>query len=581
MKTSSDTVNTPQSNSNHRKQEGAVLGIMVVVMLGVISLTLILFMTAQHSGREAIYAEKSAQAFWLAEAAIEQCRSSDDGGEVALSYSAAISDGRYEVIVDPADPTARIATASVSYNGERVTRRIRFYPDFNLFDTPFYVGNGRDNDDEYTLHLLGEQDGTTMGPPTPVRNQNIYGGNDVIEGDPEVNGNVFMQDDSAIIPDSNGEFSGNLYRSGSLVMQDSAYISGSEYSWQGSAAPNLASMGYTTNNTYDVAQIFNDAGIVSGRLPDTHPLASVLHVVKNPSDRSDECAVTPGDDFFFEQSNVTDFTGANSVDTATSPLNLGEDVTYYVDGEVWFHSSQTYGFEIDGQAIIVSTYDIHISDNLAYKDASSDGDMLALVAMGSLDSVTGELAWNAADGDYVGGDIFFGDPDYGTLYTCDAFMFANDDFMYNTTASSGEQAEPESGFKVFGSFMAIDRVVLQRDWFTTAEYDDGVTSRNVYKDNETGNWYFSDTGEQLGTDLVSDLENEQSRAALYSEGEWIDKELYESTGARVVVGEDYIRHYAMVAGYDNRITEAGNYISLLPQGSSTFSHRIRNWTEID
>jgi hypothetical protein len=550
----------------HSNKEGAILGVVIIVVLGITILLLSLFWSGQHSTREAIYQLKQEQAFWLAEAALEECKAKDDGGAVPSTPSnPSIPGGRYRVEIDKVDASARIAIGSVTYNGQTIERRIRFFPDFNLFRTPFYVGNERSKGtSDYTLHLLG--DGASDGPPLPVQGKHIFGGPDIIEGDPEINGNLLMQGQSKIIADANNNFSGDTYTFTAPDVQDQASIAGSRMTFQDSGAPDLQAMNYDTlSNAFNIAAIFDQYGTTTdGRLANkSHPLYD--RVRKNPSSRQEEIDSTAGDDYFFEPADVGNNGG--TVDTGKTPLGLGDDETYYVEGHVWFHHKNTYGFEVDGQAIIVSTHDIHISDNLQYKDRSDGGDMLALVAMGGLDSNTGELSDH--------GDIYFGDPRYGTLYTCDAFMFANDDFFYNTDSTTGLQEEPESGFKVFGSFMAVDQIVLLRDWYTDSNrgsYE--VKGQRRFAVRKDGKWVDEETGSSVKS-TVSPLR----RAAKYDPEtrKWIDA----MTGADLSKEQiKDLRHYAMKAGYDDRIRKAGSYITHLPQGNSTFSHRIKNWQEV-
>jgi hypothetical protein len=193
--------------------------------------------------------------------------------------------------------------------------------------------------------------------------------------------------------------------------------------------------------------------------------------VKNPSTRSAENASTTGDDYFFEPSTIS---GSGTWKTAPTLLNLGEGRIYYVDGHVWFNSHSTYGFKVDGKATIAATADIHVSDNLAYANTNSaTGDMLGLVAVGKTNGLGG----------FTGGNVYFGDPEFGTLYTVDAFMFARKDFLYNTSANNGQAGEPESGFTILGNYGALGQVRIFRDW-----YDMGATPRPAYYDDLAGVW---------------------------------------------------------------------------------------------
>ena len=373
-----------------------------------------------------------------------------------------------------------------------------------LFDSPpfqkaIYAGNADNAPLSFQLRGTGE-----LGPVLPQNNQHTYGGSDVILGDININGNVLMYEQSSVnVPTPNRYgLTGDVTVSGTIFQAPTATISGSKEEWASAGTPpDLAAMNYANNNDYDIAQIFDDAGVLSGRLPVEHPLAGILMVAKNPPDRSFENASTPGDDFYFEPATVNN---AGDVTSAVTPLPLGNDKIYYVDGHVWFHGKSTYGYEVDGRAAIISTRDIHISDNLAYADDGLNGDLLALVALGQY---SGDVLTD-------GGNIYFGDPQYGTLYTADAFMFANNNFYYNTLSSTGQTAEPESGFKVFGNFGALNQIVIQRDW-----YPDG-------------------SGDYIPIQYDAD------------EGQWVDA----LTGTPIANYDDTMRrHYAMEIAYDDRI----------------------------
>jgi hypothetical protein len=140
---------------------------------------------------------------------------------------------------------------------------------------------------------------------------------------------------------------------------------------------------------------------------------------------------------------------------ALTPLNLGMNAVYYVDGHVWFENSGTMGFTYTGVATIVSTRNIHLGDNLTHATNS----LLGLVALGSYDS-SGHLQSNT-------GNIYFGDPNFGTLYSADAFMLAANNFYYNTD-SSNVAGEPLTGFTVFGNYAAMNQVLVFRDWYTNS-----------------------------------------------------------------------------------------------------------------
>jgi hypothetical protein len=190
-----------------------------------------------------------------------------------------------------------------------------------------------------------------------------------------------------------------------------------------------------------------------------------------------------------------------------------------------------------------------------------------LVALGQIDPVTGV---------YLGdGNIYFGDPSFGTLFTADAFMFANNNFYYNTSSDTGEQGMPESGFRVYGNFMAMNQVVIVRDWYERNTYvDDSGNTREAEKID--GRWYDLETHARVYSSVTT-----SQRAVKYDSvaKEWIDIE-DDANGIRTVVAAAIVDHYAMQIEYDDRIRDAATQMSGLPKGTSTIFMGVSRWEEI-
>lgn len=564
---------TRQTSNSSR--DGAILAVVMVMLIVLSILILGLFQLGFHSARETEHELRRAQAFWLAEAgrhaSMADLYAGRDGNRGILAATS-FGDGTYQVVEDPVESRRRISTGTVTVGNRTVTRRILFDLAFvsPLFEKVVYAGNKDYPDDNWSLQISGMRDLTTVsgGPPRPTSSSgNFPGGRDSLLGDVEVKGDVWMDGQSRVgVPDPNRYgVAGDVDASGTIYQGADATIAGSRRAGSTIAEPpNLAEMDYAANNSYDIAQIFSDAGVSSGSLPVGHPLRNV--VVKNPSNRKAENDSTAGDDYYFEPASIS---GAGTPSTAVTRLVLGDDKVYYVDGHAWFHSKSTYGFQVDGQATIVASRDIHISDNLAYQNrglepvGDNPPDMLALVALGQY---TGEVRSSH-------GDIYFGDPEYGTMYTVDAFMFANNDFYYNTDANTGAQGEPNSGFKVFGNYMAVNRIVIQRDWYTRNTYNSGGVERVAYR--RDNRWYDAETDQRLYNTSVTS----QNLAAEYDpvSEQWRDTltgtELHSSQVAS-------LRHYAMEVGYDDRIRDAATQMPGLPRGyGSIFAGRI-SWQEI-
>jgi hypothetical protein len=245
---------------------------------------------------------------------------------------------------------------------------------------------------------------------------------------------------------------------------------------------------------------------------------------------SSECGSTVGDDYFIEPSGGG--TGGGTEKEAKTPVHLGDNRVYYVDGDVWVHNKETYGFLIDGKVTIVTTGNIHICDNIIYKDANS---MLGLVALGK---------YNSSGQRVSGGDIYFGDPRYGTMYVTSAMMFAANDFLFNTDAISRQTAEPTTGFIINGSFCAMNQVSVERNWYTRGS---GTSST--------------------------------ARAANYNSttGQWVDV----LTGTALTSTETgTLRHYQMIINYDDRVRSQKTQPPGLPRGAGRIFAGFSNWEEL-
>jgi hypothetical protein len=127
------------------------------------------------------------------------------------------------------------------------------------------------------------------------------------------------------------------------------------------------------------------------------------------------------------------------------------------------------------------------------------------------------------------------------MYVLSGMMFAAKDFLFNTDAISRATAEPTSGFKVNGSFGAMGRVSVERDWYTN-----GTTARPAKYNPTTGQWADLGTGTVLTTTQIGTL-----------------------------------RHYQMIINYDDRVRNQGTRPPGLPIGNGTkIFVGFSNWEEL-
>ena len=515
-----------------KSEKGIVL---VAVAVFTVVLVILGFSVLIVASNEIILTHKSidrTKAFYLAEAGVAVLTSNLTYGINGDIGETALGEGSYYVDVNAADdPPFAIATGTADGQERRIKVTVSFLAP--PFECGIYAGGMGGT--PWTLILRGQGDPCLVySSGTPVGN---YGGRDIINGNIFVDGNVAMFQQSSVNPapyPNDYELDGDVDATGDIDQYDSAYIAGEAndhapaYSY-----PDLLGMNYAVNNTHNVGQIFADEGITQGKLPYGHELRDVFQI--NPSGMTAECATTSGNDYFLTPSSGLI---GGSWDTAPTPLDVGENRVYYVDGDVWVHSKSTFGFTLTGKVTIVATGDIHISDNLEYADSSS---MLGLVALGRYDSNTGTLT--------SGGNVIFGDPTYGTMYQASAMMFAANDFIYNSTAIGTFSAEPESGFIINGSLAALNHVSIERDWYTRSSVWNG--------------WKYVDERRPARYDPVAD--------------KWYDS----GTGVELTSTQiGTIKHYQMIINYDDRVRSRDTQPPGLPRGIGYIFGGITHWEEL-
>jgi hypothetical protein len=460
------------------------------------------------------------KAFYAAEAGLAQLTTKLYNNEFTDIEDTALGEANYNVVLNlAANPPYAVATGTSGLEVKRIKAELSFLSP--TYEKTIYGGNVAG--EKWMFSLRGQGDPQPDPDPNSSRE---FGGKDIVNGNIYVNGDAVLYEESSVNPTPLGNFNGDVESTGIVDILDLASVSGAvTEAAEVKSHPSLENMNYAINNTHDVSKIFEDAGVSSGYLPSGHELYNVM--VKNPSNRSSECGTTAGDDYFLEPASVT---GGGDQKGATTPLNMGLDRVYYVDGDVWVHSPGTYGFLVDGQVTIVATGDIHISDNIEYADGEC---LLGLVALGKYDG-SGQLI--------SGGNIYFGDPRYGTMYTVSALMFAAESFLYNTDSVTGDTVEPETGFSVYGNLNALNQVCIERDW-----YDDSATgqAKPAYFDSIADQWVDLETGAAL-------------------------------TGVEI----NSLRHYQMVITYDDRVRTLETQPPGLPRGNGTIFGGLRSWKEI-
>jgi hypothetical protein len=280
--------------------------------------------------------------------------------------------------------------------------------------------------------------------------------------------------------------SGDIYSAGDVSIAGDATVSGTIRAGgeiEGASGetdvtlpiPDLAAMDYANTADFDVAALF--AGSVSvdrpwGGTAREVPESNPAHIFRrNPSDRRDSTSTTAKNDYFLEDPYETfsvdsDSNGDDAFQVSQPGVN-GNQKVYYIDGNLWIHNKRTMSFKIEHdepngvQVTIVVKGNIYISDNIFYDDPTSDG--LALIAM--KDSAVTDS-----------GNIYFGDPAFGTLEEMHSFMYAENNFIDNNLDEEGS-----ADVRLFGNMTAGNQVVIDRDYGDqhsklTVDFDDRIAT---------------------------------------------------------------------------------------------------------
>lgn len=244
--------------------------------------------------------------------------------------------------------------------------------------------------------------------------------------------------------------------------------------------PDIAGMDYETHNDVDVAAEFASAtykSAAAGGSAYQVPESSPAHIFrKNPSDRKANTSVTKKDDYFLEDpyEKVNSGSNASGSDathvTLSNPKNKtpgpdGNQKVYFIDGNLWLHNLSTYSFkfylpETEGmQVTFVVKGNIYISDNLFLLNQNKDG--IAFIAMK-----------DPAEKD--SGNVYFGDPTFGTLKHMEAFLYAENNFYDNNLDEKGSAVVKLIGNMTAGNQVAINRDYGKQHSKLTVEFDERI-----------------------------------------------------------------------------------------------------------
>ena len=452
-----------QTKTIHRAPQGAGAGqrggalliaiIAVIVLAGMTTAMLTISTANQRESRSAVdrmralYIAESGLSRGLAalEADAPQAVFGAPGAPVAFSGG-----GFWGSSVDNGDGTWTITSFGTADGLTRGIEAVIVGQEHPIYSNALFAGNSSE-DPLYSLDLGG------CGAEADLVDGPVYSGNDIdVVCDADITGKVR----------ANGTITG---------------MAGTEGLSQ--PIPDIPGMNYELNHDFDVATMFGaaalgtiDGGGTAYQLPEDSP----AHIFrKNPDDRSSDTSATTKDDYFiedpyepFREDNNQNGTDAYHV---TISGNGGEhgpngnEKVYYIDGNLWLHNKGSYSFKLytNGEfsrITFVVKGNIYFSDNLFYQNKMKDA--VAFIAMED-DAVPDS------------GNIYFGDPVFGTLEHMDAFMYAENNFYDNNLDAQGSKE-----VEVFGNMTAGNQVLINRDFEDhhsklTVEWDQRILNSNI------------------------------------------------------------------------------------------------------
>lgn len=438
------------------EQDGSasVIALLVVVtMLGVSGAVLAVSM---HGQTERVGVVADEQALYAARAgvahAVANLTAGDAGAIGDADAPVSFGGGDYWATIKAnADDTITVMSVGSARGRQHAVEATIQAPVGGIYQNAIFAGNGS-ADATYTLDLGGK------GLQADLVDGDIYSGQDVVLKD-------------------QADVTGTIRASGTITGSD-----GETGSTQ--PIPDLAGMNYPATADFDVAALFSKATYKSAaaggsawQLPEKSP----AHIFrKNPSDRTTETASTSKDDYFLEDpyeavqvDSAKD--GSNPYPVTLSGIAGEPGVTsdqkvFYINGNLWLHNKKTYSLGLtqkggDGvQMTFVVSGNIYFSDSLFYEDPEKDG--LAFIAM--KDSKVEDS-----------GNIYYGDPVFGTLKQMNAFMYAENNFYDLNLDHTGTTTVTLNGNMTAGNQVEINHDFGTKHTKLSVNFDDRIATGDL------------------------------------------------------------------------------------------------------
>ena len=452
-------------------EAGAALLVSIVTMTVLLGLSVAALVSGIGSKRQVSGELERTRAMYAAEAGVAYAlREIASGAKPAMGSSGQRvnfgSGGYWGSAVQNVDKSWTITSVGETGIAKRALEVVFTPVSGGIYDNALFAGNSS-GDPSYTMKFGGSS--TQADKITG----NVYsGGNITMTGNATIDGtpralDVVTAPKGAILPEKDG-------------------TARSAVQGQSQPLPDITGAHYETNNDVNVNTQFKSAKYASGngggkawQLPATNP----AHIFRlNPSDRASNTAATPKDDYFLEDPYTTLKTDAKSDGSDPYMVQLsdpkvtkgatdGNNKLYYIDGNLWVHNLSAMSFAIQGPSsgtgmhiTIVVKGNIYISDNIFLKDKTKDG--LALIAL--------------KDSAYKdSGNIYFGDPTFGTLEHMSAFMYAENNFYDNNLDDTGSAIVTVDGNMTAGNQVAINRDYGKQHSKLTVNFDNRVSTKAI------------------------------------------------------------------------------------------------------
>jgi hypothetical protein len=356
--------------------------------------------------------------------------------------------GYWNTIVENGDTTWTVTSFAQVSDHERGVEAVLAQNVNSIYDSAVFAGNSG-GDPLYDMKFGGK------GVQADDINGNIYsGGNVIVEGEATIDGAI----------KASGKITGETGTAGTLPV------------------PDIPAMKYETNHDYNVKDLFAkatykshaDLGGSAYQVEEKNP----AHIFrKNPSDRTADTSKTAKDDYFLEDPYETVSTSSSVTASKGTHLTLsgqdgnpgvnGSGKVYYIDGNLWIHNKNIYSFTMwnsKADAVKVTFVvkgNIYFSDNILYQDNEQDGVAFVAINDKSLKD---------------SGNIYFGDPTFGTLEQMDAFMFAENNFYDNNLSASGSAKVTVNGNMTAGNKVEINRDAGNQHSKLTVNHDDRIST---------------------------------------------------------------------------------------------------------